>query len=243
MFAQCEIGRETADEAETQALLISDVPATDSLKSNLEGSPLHVSHSPLGIEAIAAAVQARPQVLLVDGRHETQSALQICSRLRSQSELASAFLVVVTREDREYLRIQAFDAGADECFAEPATRRELWSRLEAVKRRIKNDVRHEVIRYADLELDLRRHKLHRGGRPINLSTAQMRLLRYLMEHPGVVFTRRELLEEVWRDSKLDEGAVTVGIVRLRRALNSTGGPDLIRQVRGIGYALECDLAK
>lgn len=241
MLARSEVGRWALDEAETQALLISDAGPSDTLRQNLGGSPLDVRETPLGPEAITVAVQSRPPVLLVDGRHEHHKALQLCSALRSRVEIGSAFIIVILRDNGEHMRIEAFDAGADECFAEPTARRELWSRLEAVKRRIRNDVASDVIRYADVELDLRRHKVRRSGRAIDLSTAQMRLLRFLMEHPGVVFTRRELLETVWRDSSLDEGAVTVGVVRLRRALKSTGGPDLIRQVRGIGYSLDADL--
>jgi two-component system phosphate regulon response regulator PhoB len=68
----------------------------------------------------------------------------------------------------------------------------------------------------------------------------MRLLKFLMENPAVVFSRQELLEAVWGDKALDEGTVTVGMVRLRRALNSTGRPNLLRQVRGFGYALDAD---
>ena len=241
MLAQREVSREPSDEAETRALLISNAPTTDSLRSSLEGSPLNLHHSRLGLEAVTAAVLERPPVVLVDGREEPRTALQICSALRSRAEIASAFLIVILQDDHEHSRIEAFDAGADDCFAEPAAKRELWSRLEAVRRRIRNDVASDVIRYADVELDLRRHKVRRSGKVIDLSTAQMRLLRFLMEHPGVVFTRQQLLEAVWRDSTLDPGAVTVGVVRLRRALKSTGGSDLIRQVRGIGYSLDADL--
>ncbi|HYI43223.1 MAG TPA: winged helix-turn-helix domain-containing protein [Sphingomicrobium sp.] len=240
-MAQREVGRATSNEAETEALLVSDAPAGDSLTGNLEGSPFTVRHQPLGPEAITAAVQARPSVVLIDGRQEMQKALQVCSALRSRAEIGPAFIIIILRDDREQTRVDSFEAGADECFAEPASRRELWFRLEAIKRRMRNDVSGEVIRYADVELDLRRHRVRRSGQLIDLSTAQMRLLRYLMEHPGVVFTRQELLEAVWRDSTLDEGAVTVGVVRLRRALKSTGGADLIRQVRGIGYSLDADL--
>jgi two-component system phosphate regulon response regulator PhoB len=107
--------------------------------------------------------------------------------------------------------------------------------------RSENDSGTDVLRYADIELDLRRHKVRRGGQTINLSWLQMRLLRYLMENPGVVFSRQELLQAVWGDKRLDGGAVTVCLVRLRRALNSAGGSNLIRQVRGIGYALDTDL--
>lgn len=240
MLAHSEIGRRDFSEADIRALFISSGSPADSLRIDLERSlDLHFCRP--GAEAVAAAIQERPQMLLVDCRTDEAKALQLCSTLRSLDELASAFLIVITRDDREDLRIRAFEAGADDCFAEPPTGRELWSRLDAVRRRIKKDVPGETLRYADVELDLRRHKVRRDGAAIGLSSLQMRLLKYLMENPAVVFTRQELLEAVWGDRKLDEGAVTVGVVRLRRALNSTGRPNLIRQVRGIGYALDSDL--
>lgn len=240
MLAQSEIGRRDFSDADIRALFISAVSPSDPLRINLDRS-LDLHSCRPGAEAVAAAIQERPQMLLVDCRTDEAKGLQLCSTLRSLDELASAFLIVITREDREDLRIRAFEAGADDCFVEPSTARELWSRLDAFARRIRKDVPSEIIRYADIELDLRRHKVKRGGESIGLSSLQMRLLRYLMENPAVVFTRQELLEAVWGDKKLDEGAVTVGVVRLRRALNSTGRPNLIRQVRGIGYALDADL--
>lgn len=241
MLAHSEIGRGDLDEPVTRALLISDVSPADSLRARLERTPLDLQSSRSGAQAVAAALQARPQVVLVDCRFDESKALQLCTTLRSVGEIASAFMIVITSDEREELRIRAFEAGADDCFAEPPTSRELWSRLDAIKRRIKKDSSADVLRYADVELDLRRHKVRRGGCLICLSSLQMRLLRYLMENPAVVFTRDELLEAVWGNKKLGEGAVTVGLVRLRRALNSTGGPNLIRQVRGVGYALDADI--
>ncbi|MDQ3479525.1 MAG: response regulator transcription factor [Pseudomonadota bacterium] len=241
MLAHSEVGRGDFGDADTRALLISDVSPADPLRINLEHSALDLHFCSPGAQAVAAAVQERPQLLLVDCREDEGAGLQLCSALRSIDELALAFVIVITRDDREELRIKAFQAGADDCFAEPKTGRELGSRLEAAKRRIRKDVSSEILKYADVELDLRRHKVRRAGTSIGLSSLQMRLLKYLMENPAVVFTRQELLEAVWGDKKLDDGAVTVGVVRLRRALNSTGLPNLIRQVRGIGYALDADL--
>lgn len=241
MLAHSEIGRRDFSDADTRALLISDVSPDDPLRINLERSPLDLQFCRPGAAAVAAAIQARPQLLLVDCRTDESAGLQLCSTLRSLDELSSAFLIVITGDEREDLRISAFEAGADDCFAEPPTSRELWSRLDAIARRIRKDVPSEILRYADVELDLRRHKVRRAGASICLSSLQMRLLKYLMENPAIVFTRQELLEAVWGDKKLDDGAVTVGVVRLRRALNSTGRPNLIRQVRGVGYALDADL--
>lgn len=244
MFAHSEIDRADLDDSDTRALLISNVSSADSLRAGLERSGLDIHYSQTGPQAIAAAVQARPQLMLVDCRSNETDVLELCRNLRSVSELASALLIVITREeDREDLRVRALDAGADDCFAEPPTSRELLHRLDVVKRRIKKDIPGEVLRYADVELDLRRHKLRRAGTLIWLSSLQIRLLKFLMENPAVVFTRQELLEAVWGDKKLDEGTVTVGVVRLRRALNSTGRPNLIRQVRGFGYALDADFEK
>lgn len=243
MLAHNEIDRGDLDDSDTRALLISNVPPADSLRTSLARSALDVHYSRPGQQAIAAAVQSRPHILLVDCRSNEADALQLCKTLRSQAAVSSALLVVITRDEREDLRAHAFDAGADDCFAEPATSRELWGRLDVVRRRIKKDEPSEVLRYADLELDLRRHKVRRDGALIWLSSLQMRLLKFLMENPAVVFTRQELLEAVWDDKKLDEGTVTVAVVRLRRSLSSTGRPNLIRQVRGFGYALDADFEK
>lgn len=240
MLAHGEIGRRDFSGADMRALFISGVSPADPLRIDLDRS-LDLNSCRPGAEAVAAAIHQRPQVLLVDCRADEAKGLQLCSTLRSLDELASAYLIVITPDDREDLRIRAFEAGADDCFAEPPTSRELRSRLDSIRRRIRQDLSSDVLTYADIELDLRRHKVRRAGSAIALSSLQMRLLKYLMENPAVVFSRQELLEAVWGDKKLDEGAVTVGVVRLRRALNSTGRPNLIRQVRGIGYALDAEL--
>jgi two-component system phosphate regulon response regulator PhoB len=99
----------------------------------------------------------------------------------------------------------------------------------------------ETIGFADLLLDPQRLKVWRSGRRVPLTIFQFRLLHFLMTHPGRVFTRRELLHEVWSDTALDEGAVTACVVRLRRALSQAGEIDLVRSARGVGYALDNDL--
>lgn len=239
MLAQGEIDRAESS-LHTRAMLISAVSSADPLRVGLEHSAFDVHYSRPGPHAVASALQAVPQVVLVDGRTNEADAITLCKNIRSMPQLASALLVVVTRDEGDDLRSQALAAGADECFAEPPTSAELRRCLEAVKRRIQDATPRDVLRYADLELDLRRHRVRRDGAVIWLSALQMRLSKFLMENPAVVFTRQELLESVWGDRKLDEGTVTVGIVRLRRALNSTGRPNLLRQVRGFGYALDAD---
>ncbi len=239
MLAHGEIDRAESG-SPTRAMLISTVSSADSLRVSLEHSAFDVHYSRPGPNAVASALRARPQVVLVDCRTNESDAIALCKKIRAMPELSSALLVVITRDEQNDLRSQALAAGADECFAEPPTIAELRGCLKAVRGRIEDAAPREVLRYADLELDLRRHRVRRDGSLIWLSALQLRLLKFLMENPAVVFTRQELLEAVWRDKKLEEGTVTVGIVRLRRALNSTGRPNLLRQVRGFGYALDAD---
>lgn len=97
--------------------------------------------------------------------------------------------------------------------------------------------------YHDLTLDPEQYKVWRDETPIILPTFQFRLLEFFMTHPGRVFSRRELLQNVWRDADLNEGAVTACMARLRRALSLPGKPDLIRNARHSGYALDADAAE
>jgi two-component system phosphate regulon response regulator PhoB len=95
------------------------------------------------------------------------------------------------------------------------------------------------LRYADVEMDVGRYKVRRNGCSLNLSTMQFKLLRYLMENPTIVFSRQQLLADVWHMEGVEEGAVSASIARLRRALNAHGG-ELIKSVLGVGYALDCE---
>ena len=97
-----------------------------------------------------------------------------------------------------------------------------------------------VLRYADVELDLNRLKVRRNGCFIPLSTMQMRVLRHFLENPEVVFSRKQLLKAVWGTDELKDGAVTACVMRIRAGLNAAGGPDLIRSIPSVGYALDID---
>lgn len=97
--------------------------------------------------------------------------------------------------------------------------------------------------YHDLELDPDQYKVWRGGRLISMPTFQFRLLSFLMRNPSRVFSRQELLQAIWRDPSLSEGAVTACMARLRRAISQPGTPELIRNARGGGYSLDVDASK
>ena len=121
--------------------------------------------------------------------------------------------------------------------------RELIARVRAVLRRAKPTPAGEQLRLADLEMDLIRHKVKRGGQSIALGPTEFRLLRHFLEHPARVFSRERLLDAVWgRDREIEPRTVDVHIRRLRQAINLEGRPELIRTVRSAGYALDEDAA-
>jgi two-component system phosphate regulon response regulator PhoB len=108
-----------------------------------------------------------------------------------------------------------------------------------VLRRARPEQHDEVLQFDDLTMDLARHRVRRGARDVHLGPTEFRLLRRLLEHPGRVFDREQLLDTVWgRDVHVEPRTVDVHIRRLRKALNAGAEPDLIRTVRAAGYALD-----
>ncbi|HLJ19149.1 MAG TPA: winged helix-turn-helix domain-containing protein, partial [Stellaceae bacterium] len=116
---------------------------------------------------------------------------------------------------------------------------ELVARLKAVLRRARPTTGAETLRYADLVMDLASHRVTRNSDPVHLGPTEFRLLRVLLERPGRVFSREQLLDAVWgRESEIEPRTVDVHIRRLRKALNEEGRRDLIRTVRAAGYAVD-----
>ena len=193
-----------------------------------------------GVRAIEEIERSHPDVVILDAGDDFQVALQFFYSLRSVGgpwPVPVALLVDPAHKD---LTLAALDAGIDECVCSALDPREVTARIRALARRSKLVANGEKIHFADILLDPVSLKVWRGGRLIPLTIFQFRLLQFLMSHPGKVFTRHELLHEVWNDDSLDEGAVTACVVRLRRALVQQGESDLIRSARGVGYALDDD---
>ena len=111
--------------------------------------------------------------------------------------------------------------------------------MRAVIRRAHPETDAEQLAFADVEMDLLSHRVQRAGRNLHLGPTEFRLLRHLMEHPGRVYSREQLLDAVWgHNVYVESRTVDVHIRRLRKALNAGGGADLIRTVRSAGYSLD-----
>jgi len=209
------------------------------LRYNLERAGFDVGVAGDGEEAMTAIAEHRPDLVLLDWMLPLMSGIEVCRQIRRQSDTANLPIIMLTARGEEGDRIRGLDAGADDYVAKPFSPTELISRIRAVLRRIRPALTDQVLTYADLRMDLAAHRVTRGGRNVHLGPTEFRLLRYLMEHPGRVFSREQLLDAVWgKDVYVEARTVDVHIRRLRKALNGDDSPDVIRTVRAAGYALD-----
>ena len=221
-------------------LLVEDDTALAELLSwHFEQEGSDVVHTPDGEEALLLSREAPPDIVLLDWMIEGLSGIEVCRRLRRNTDTANVPIIMLTARGEEEDRIRGLETGADDYVTKPFSPRELVARVAAILRRVRPALAGQSLAYADLEMDTVAHKVRRAGRLLQLGPTEFRLLRHFLEHPGRVFSRERLLDAVWgMDSDIELRTVDVHIRRLRKAVNLPGLPDLIRTVRSAGYSLD-----
>ena len=229
-----------ASSMKPRVLIVEDESAlVELLRYNLEQSGFKVVVAGDGEEALAAAQEDVPDIILLDWMLPLMSGIEVCRQLRRQTSTANVPIIMLTARGEEGDRIRGLDAGADDYVSKPFSPTELVARIRAVLRRIRPALADEALSYADIVMDLVAHRVIRAGKPVHLGPTEFRLLRHFMEHPGRVFSREQLLDSVWgKDVYVEARTVDVHIRRLRMALNGESQADLIRTVRAAGYALD-----
>lgn len=195
----------------------------------------------LVVAALAAAERDQPDVIVMDASSSFPMFMQLFRSARTLERLDLIPILAGLDDADTDCIARAIDAGIDDCLTAALESSESMARIRAASRRAPSLPNRSTIRFADLILDKARLKVSHKGRNIPLTVFQLRLLEFLMTRPGEVFTRRQLLDQVWGKETTDEGAVTACIARIRRALGHGNGDGLIRSVRGAGYALDDDL--
>ena len=220
-------------------LVEDDRVLADLLVWHFEREQFDVRWTTDGDEALLLARESVPDVVILDWMIEGIAGIEVCRRLRRAEGTANVPIIMLTARGEEADRVRGLETGADDYLTKPFSPRELIARVGAVLRRVRPALAGEVLHYSDLELDVVAHKVRRSGKAIPLGPTEFRLLRHFLEHPGRVFSRERLLDQVWaHDSDIELRTVDVHIRRLRKALNEEGGPDLIRTVRSAGYSLD-----
>jgi len=221
-------------------LVVEDESAlADLLRYNLEREGYRVNVAADGEEAMVVAEESPPDLVLLDWMLPKASGVEVCRRLRAKQETRNTPVVMLTARDEESDRIRGLDTGADDYLTKPFSMNELLARLRAVMRRIRPGLAEDKLTCGDIVLDRGSHRVKRAAREVHLGPTEFRILDHLMQHPGRVFSREQLLDAVWgSDVYVEARTVDVHIGRLRKALNIGDEADPIRTVRSAGYSLD-----
>jgi len=185
--------------------------------------------------ALAAARDQPPDLVVLDVMLPGLDGVEVCRRLRAGSGVA---ILMLTARDAISDRVAGLDAGADDYLVKPFAHDELLARVRALLRRSEPDGR-EMLRCADLVMDVSAHEVRRGDRAIELTALQFNLLEHFMRHQRQVLERDRLLESVWGlDTDAVSNVVDVTIADLRARIETDGRPRLLQTVRGVGYVLK-----
>ena len=209
------------------------------LRYNLEREGYRVLEAQDGEEALLVAAEEKPDLVLLDWMLPQLSGIEVCRRLRGRQETRNVPIIMLTARGEETDRIRGLDTGADDYMTKPFAMTELLARLRAVLRRIRPSLAEDVVTVGDIEMDRGAHRVRRAGVEVHLGPTEYKLLDHLIQHPGRVFSREQLLDAVWgSDVFVEARTVDVHVGRLRKALNIEGVSDPIRTVRSAGYSLD-----
>ena len=220
-------------------LLVEDEPAQRTvLAYNLEAEGFEVTQADNGEDALILVDEAAPDIIILDWMMPKVSGIEVCRRLKMRPDTRSIPIIMLSARAEEVDRIRGLETGADDYVIKPYSVLELMARARAQLRRVRPSTAGVVLEHDDIRLDPETHRVYRAEKVLKLGPTEFKLLVTLMERPGRVFSREQLLDLVWgRDIYVDTRTVDVHVGRLRKSLMRFGGDDPVRTVRGAGYAL------
>jgi two-component system phosphate regulon response regulator PhoB len=211
------------------------------LQYNLQKEGYEVALAGDGEEALLLVDERLPDLVVLDWMLPKVSGIEVCRRLRQRNETRNLPIIMLTARGEETDRVRGLDTGADDYVVKPFSMTELTARIRAVLRRIRPGLAEDRVRRGDILIDRVAHRVKRAGAEVHLGPTEFRLLDYLMQHPGRVFSREQLLDAVWgSDVYVEARTVDVHIGRLRKALGVSETDDPIRTVRSAGYSLDLE---
>ncbi|MBA98337.1 MAG: phosphate regulon transcriptional regulator PhoB [Sulfitobacter sp.] len=225
--------------SQPQILLVEDEPAQrEVLAYNLESEGFDVRRAENGEEAMLLVAEALPDLVILDWMMPLLSGIEVCRQLKTRDDTRHIPVIMLSARSEEVDTVRGLETGADDYVVKPYSMRELMARVRTQLRRVRPASAGAALSFGDITLDTERHRVNRAENELKLGPTEYRLLVTLLERPGRVFSRDQLLDHVWgRDIYVDTRTVDVHIARLRKALTIYGGDDPIRTVRGAGYAL------
>ena len=220
-------------------LVVDDEPdILEIISYNLRKEGYEVKTAENGLEAVAAAKEFLPDMILLDVMMPKMDGMEACKQIRAVPSLKHCFILFLTAREEEFVEVLSFQAGADDFLTKPIKPRALISRIEAVFRRSKEDAKLEQtkqIKLGNLVIDRESYQVTQDGKVVVLARKEFELLFLLASRPGKVFTRDQILESIWgTDVVVINRTIDVHIRKLREKL----GDAYITTIKGVGYKFE-----
>jgi two-component system, OmpR family, alkaline phosphatase synthesis response regulator PhoP len=226
-----------SDKQKIKVLVVDDEPdIVEILTYNLQKEGYAVESAYDGVKAVKIASKFHPDVILLDIMMPNQDGVETCRQIREIPELKSTFIIFLTARSEEYSEVAAFDVGADDYITKPIKPRALMSRIGALFRReSKKEQELTQIKIKDLIIDRTSYTIDKSGRTITLPKKEFELLYFLAKNPNMVFSRDDLLQNIWgADVFVLARTVDVHIRKVREKI----GDNYITTVKGVGYKFE-----
>jgi two-component system OmpR family response regulator len=218
-------------------LVVDDEPSiVDAVATALRYEGYAVDEAATGRDALEAVIRQEPDLVVLDWMLPDIEGIEVGRRLRERGFKTA--ILFLTAKDATENKVDALRAGGDDYVTKPFSLAEIVARIQAVLRRTAGDLPGDVVRFADLVLDERRHEVFRADKKVELTATEFSLPRYFMLNPRLVLSKPQILQNVWRyDFGGNSNVVETYVSYLRRKLDAAG-PSLIKTVRQAGYMLE-----
>lgn len=222
----------------SKVLVVEDEAAIrDMLNFTLNAAEFEVIEAPNAEQGWKMIIEQQPDLLVLDWMLPGVSGVSLAQRIRQNEQTRALPIILLTARGEESDQVQGFEAGADDYVVKPFSPRALVARIKALLRRKDPEALHaEVLNIGQLKLDLSSYRFWVGEAEIKLGPTEFRLIHFFMTHPNRVYTRTQLLDQVWGENVVvEERTVDVHIRRLRRLLEPMQVEDYIQTIRGAGY--------
>ena len=219
--------------------IIEDEPSIIQLvQHNLEINGFIVSSSVNGNDGLKELKKFQPDLLLLDWMLPDLSGIEICKNIRKDNSIKNLPVIMLTAKGEEEDKIKGLDSGVDDYLTKPFSFNELMARIKAVLRRSNPNTVSDNLEFEDLVLDRIEKRVYRDKKEIQLGPTEFRLLEFFLVNPKRVYSRDQILENVWPNNiNVESRTIDVHIRRLRKSINIQNKKELIRTVRSSGYSL------
>ena len=218
-----------------QILLVDDEEdILEFLSYNLKKDGFDILTANNGIKGLELVKKHKPDLVILDVMMPEMDGIEVCEKIREIPELDDTLILFLTARAEDYSELAGFSAGADDYITKPIKPKLLISRVKAVLRRKNKPTSINVISVGGIEIDKSKHTIFYEGESISLVKKEFNLLFYLMTIPGRVFTREEIIVEVWKDAIVGDRTIDVHIRKIREKI----GNHHIKTIKGVGYKFD-----